>query len=208
MEPTTAAYLGAEAAKTGSNVLNNILNIQSAKSQMHFQEKMSNTAHQREVKDLIKAGLNPILSVNSGASTPAGAMPSLDSVINTDGGTAASVAMKGVEKQLIKQQVATQLSNEKLNSAMEKKSVADTKNSEKQNELIAQEIITQKELAKVHSANSQAIRYENTGRRVDAEMYSKPVVGTLLRLADKFGLPSVKGLYRKKSNVPLERSFK
>lgn len=48
---------------------------QAANVQMDFQERMSNTAYQRAMADMKKAGINPIMvSKLGGASTPTGAM--------------------------------------------------------------------------------------------------------------------------------------
>ncbi|WNK13991.1 MAG: DNA pilot protein [Microvirus sp.] len=64
------------AAETALDVGTQAANYASAKQQRDWQYHLSSTAHQREVNDLVKAHLNPILSAQggSGASTPSGAM--------------------------------------------------------------------------------------------------------------------------------------
>lgn len=65
--------VGAIGSAIGGVFGNNSASKEAAKNRA-WQERMDNTKHQREVQDLIAAGLNPILSAHNGGSVPSGAV--------------------------------------------------------------------------------------------------------------------------------------
>ncbi len=93
-----AAIIGGAAGIYGGMQANKASAKQSAQ-QMDFQERMSNEAHQREVKDLRAAGLNPILSGvgGRGAATPPGAQAPQRNVMEGVPSTAMSAVMQKQE---------------------------------------------------------------------------------------------------------------
>lgn len=117
------ALIGAGASLLGSYFSaksaekTNKANMQQADDQMAFQERMSSTAHQREVEDLKAAGLNPILSANAGASTPGGAMATLQNPYAQLPDNINSALSHTLQLAQFKQQMAVAKSQEKLNEA-------------------------------------------------------------------------------------------
>lgn len=88
------AAIAAGASLIGGMMTNNA-NEGNAQDNRDFQQQMSSSAHQREVRDLREAGLNPILSAKyGGASTPTGSMATAQNFIGEAAREGVSTALQ------------------------------------------------------------------------------------------------------------------
>lgn len=112
------SYLGGQQTNSANTAL--------SRDQMAFQERMSSTAHQREVADLKKAGLNPMLTGKyGGSSTPGGSMPTMQNA--AAGGVSSALAGKrlSLDAENLKAQTGQINSSTELNQALRVKAQAD-----------------------------------------------------------------------------------
>ncbi|AXL15555.1 DNA pilot protein [Microviridae sp.] len=120
MDPFTLAMIAGGTTALGSHMANTA-NARSSAKQMRFQERMANTAYQRQMRDMQLAGINPMLAMSSGgASTPSGASAPSSNVLE-------NAVSSAIQANLAKEQVKQLKSGTQLNKAMQKKALSESK---------------------------------------------------------------------------------
>ena len=168
------------AGSLGSGILNFGQQKEMQQRQFDFQERMSSTAHQREVKDLRAAGLNPILSAmnGSGASTPSGGMGSINTpdygaAIREGVTAAAQLGRTKAETNFINQQAMTEQNKRENFDAQSALMRAEKIGREIENMNLPKKLKAElKEIASrvtVNLATASARQVEAVAKKMDAE---------------------------------------
>jgi len=102
--PFPFLQVGTAAASLLGGVISNAMNAREAKRNRQFQERMSSTAHQREVADLRAANINPSLRSLGGASTPGGDRAEMQDFVSKGVSSALAVRMQKAQIDLVSAQ--------------------------------------------------------------------------------------------------------
>lgn len=141
----------------------NAANRTAAQTQMNFQERMSNSAYQRATTDMKKAGINPMLAFSQGgASTPSGALPTVNSETKSKLGEFAMSSALGVKNASVAQQQAntqqdSAISSINLNNANSAKTVAETQRAQVETALKKRELKNPKFMENVSRKGSAIV---------------------------------------------------
>jgi phenylalanyl-tRNA synthetase alpha subunit len=186
-----AALVGAAGALIGTSQSNKS-SAKAADKQMDFQERLSNTAYQRAMKDMKKAGLNPLLAGKmGGASTPMGAMANIRDFGPAVGqGVSAMQAMtQGYKAEAEIEQIHTQVDKIRqeiaTSEADEWLKVSAKKLNDQQVMRISQEIHNLKEQMKLTQQQTKATEFSNVQSEIIADFYNN---FDFARVAREFGV--------------------